>query len=349
MWVLLIADQHIGIRNDNMALSEHALSFFEKVVFPIIEKEKISQIIHLGDVFDRRKMINMRSYQMWRHRFFNWLSEKDIKMDIILGNHDVYFRNTNEVNSPTELLNGYYNIEIFDKPITVSRHGKKLFYVPWIPSGEEESFKEICKGVTTDLCFGHFELLGFELMRGVVNTHHGMDANVLKQFKQVYSGHFHRKSSKGNIMYLGSPYQMTWSDHGDIRGCHLLNLETNELVFIPNEEEMFLTIDYKNDTPLEGMEKYTDKYVTCNVYEKEDPARYKQFLDLLYEANPLEIIVNPISITQAEGDAADELVLTKGTVKLIQEYVNDMGLSSGFRDRVKTYLQDLYVEAQNQT
>ena len=42
-----------------------------------------------------------------------------------------------------------------------------------------------------------------------------MDPSIYKDFKQVFSGHYHHKSSRGNITYLGNPYQMFWNDYKD--------------------------------------------------------------------------------------------------------------------------------------
>ena len=64
------------------------------------------------------------------------------------------------------------------------------------------------------IVLGHLEIRGFEMYRGMLENH-GMDANVFDRFDTVCSGHFHHKSSRGGIHYLGSPLQFTWSDYGD--------------------------------------------------------------------------------------------------------------------------------------
>ena len=53
--VLLITDQHFGVRNDNLHYVERYHKFYTEVVLPKIDEEGITEILNLGDTFDRRK------------------------------------------------------------------------------------------------------------------------------------------------------------------------------------------------------------------------------------------------------------------------------------------------------
>jgi metallophosphoesterase superfamily enzyme len=83
------------------------------VFFPAIEEHKVTTVLHLGDIFDRRKFINFYTLQTSKNFFFDVLRDKAIAMHAIIGNHDTYFSTTNEVNSADLLLPFYTNIHIY--------------------------------------------------------------------------------------------------------------------------------------------------------------------------------------------------------------------------------------------
>ena len=120
MKIALITDQHFGARND----STHFLDFFEKfyrdVFFPTLEKEGIDTVLILGDTFDRRKYMNFYSLKRTKEMFFDVLADRHINVHMLAGNHDTYFKNTNDVNSVDLLLREYSNISVIDNPKTIS-------------------------------------------------------------------------------------------------------------------------------------------------------------------------------------------------------------------------------------
>ena len=85
---------------------------------------------------------------------------------------------------------------------------------------------------------GHLELNGFEAHRGYIMDH-GDSTAPYRQFEKVFSGHYHRKSTRGNISYLGNPYQIYWNDYRDRRGFHIFDTETLELEYIQNPYEIY--------------------------------------------------------------------------------------------------------------
>ena len=106
MKIALITDTHFGARNDSLAFNDHFYKFWEKTFFPYLDDNGIDTIIHLGDVFDRRKFISYKIAKDFRERFIKPIVHRNIKMHMIVGNHDTYYRNTNEINSLYELLGG---------------------------------------------------------------------------------------------------------------------------------------------------------------------------------------------------------------------------------------------------
>ena len=99
MKIALINDTHFGARGDSQLFFDYFMKFFDEVFFPYLKENNIDTIIHAGDFMDRRKFVNFNILIQVRNKFIKHLKENDIKMHCILGNHDVYYRNTNDVNS----------------------------------------------------------------------------------------------------------------------------------------------------------------------------------------------------------------------------------------------------------
>ncbi len=102
MNIAIINDTHFGIRNDSVYFLDKCLNYFESVFFPYIADNNITEIIHLGDFFDRRKYINFNTLTQVRKRFLEKIPNS-VNFRIIIGNHDTYYKNTNEINSLKEL------------------------------------------------------------------------------------------------------------------------------------------------------------------------------------------------------------------------------------------------------
>ena len=114
MKIALITDTHFGARNDNLAFNEYFYKFWEEIFFPYIEKEGIDTVIHLGDVMDRRKFVSYKIAQDFRTRFIQRFVDKGVTLHMMVGNHDTFYKNTNDVNSLAELVEGQLTLSRLD-------------------------------------------------------------------------------------------------------------------------------------------------------------------------------------------------------------------------------------------
>jgi len=247
----------------------------------------------LGDLFDRRKYISFQSLALCRRYFFDQLVKHDIHCHTLLGNHDIFFKNTLEVNSPDLLLRDYKDhVILYDKPVAWSG----VDIIPWICKDNELEIADFIKRSDNHLCFGHFELAGFEMDRGNI-CHDGMDPSVLNKYDLVLSGHFHHKSNNGSIVYVGTPGEMTWADYNDDRGFHILDTETRELTFIPNPERMFYKIKYNddemyyNDIVNADYSYLNGKFLKIVVEKRNNSFLFDTLIDTITKAAPLEVAV----------------------------------------------------------
>jgi len=216
----ILNDTHCGIRNSSDIFLDNAEKFYTAVFFPYLLENGISHIVHLGDIFDNRKFINFRALQRHRKMFLNKLREYKITMDIIPGNHDTYYKNTNDLNSLKELLGHFTDcINIIMEPTVMNYDGLDFALLPWIAQDNEAKSLDFIKNTKALYLGGHLDITGFEMMKGTVNAH-GMSADLFDRFDGVYSGHFHTKSSKNNIHYLGSQMEFFWNDAHDPKYLH---------------------------------------------------------------------------------------------------------------------------------
>jgi len=352
MKVAIITDQHFGARNDSIHFLDYYDKFYTNTFFPIIDSNNIGTVLILGDTFDRRKYINFYSYKRAREMFFDKLAQRNIKVHMLAGNHDTYYKNTNEVNSPELLLQEYTNIEVIDSPKTIEVYDTKICMMPWIcPENYEDSMREL-KETDAEICMGHFEIAGFAMMRGMP-SHEGLDRELFKQFDMVFSGHYHHRSADANIRYLGNPYELTWQDYNDTRGFHLFDLSTRDLEFIQNPNVMFHRIVYddKKETITEitnkDLNKYTNTYVKVVVINKTNPYLFDRFMENLYKVNPIDITIAEDFTDLTEGVEDDIINQAEDTLTIINKYVDGISEDNIDNNKLKNVLKELYVEALN--
>ena len=350
--VAIITDQHFGARNDSPHFLDYYEKFYKDTFFPVLDKQGITTVLILGDTFDRRKYVNFFTLKRTKEIFFDEIAKRNIQIHMLAGNHDTYFKNTNDVNSVRLLLTEYKNIEVIDHPTTIEVYGTHICMLPWIcPENFDASMKMI-EETPSDICMGHLEIAGFAMNRGIPN-YEGLNRGLFKKFDTVFSGHYHHRSNQDNIRYLGNPYELTWQDYNDPRGFHLFDLSTRHLEFIENPNVMFhrITYDDKENTITEitskDLTKYTGTYVKVVVLNKTNPYLFDKFMANLYNVNPIDITIVEDMIDLTEGLDDDIINQAEDTISIINKFVDGIKEEHIDNDKLKTVLKELYVEALN--
>ena len=347
MKIALLGDTHIGARNDSPAFHKSFAKFYNDVFFPYLEDNDVTHIIQLGDVFDRRKYINFNSLHLSRVYFFEKLNR--YKTFMLVGNHDTYFKNTNEVNSPNMLLNEYHNIVTINHPFEIELGGVNFLLVPWWCEDNDNDINQMMSSTKATHLVGHFEIDGFEMYKGAIHQG-GIPRNKFENFEIVWSGHFHHQSKVGNIHYLGTPYEMTWSDYGDQKGFHVFDTDTRELTFVPNPYAMFHKLHY-DDTDKQISEvvnidfnQYSETFVKLIVRNKSNPYCFDMFVDKLEKAGVYNVQVvddhfhmDNIADDDITSEAEDTLSILTKNVQQLDDSID--------KKQLEALLRDLYQEA----
>jgi len=341
--VALITDTHYGGRKGSKTFHDYFKRFYEDIFFPELEKRKIKHCIHLGDAFDSRKSIDFWCLNWAKENVYDRFRDLGITVYQIVGNHDAYYKNTNEVNSIESLLREYDNIVPISSPGEYDVAGMKTFMIPWISAeNQEETLTKLSK-TKTKAAFGHLELQGFAVYPGNVQQH-GMEVNVFDKFQIVCSGHYHTRSNNGKIFYLGNPYQLFWNDVNDKRGFSFFDTETFELEFVQNPYTMFERIYYEDQKPqLFNAEPYKDKIVKIVVRKKSDQLQFEKFVDKIYKTGVVDIkIVENFEVNDDDVEFDSEKV--EDTITILNKYVEDSDFDLD-KEKVKTLLREVYQEA----
>lgn len=316
MKAVIINDTHFGYKADSPIVLEYFLSFFEGQLFPYLKENNIKTIFHLGDVFDRRKYINFKTLNQVRTRFFEPLRDMGIKVIAICGNHDTYYRNNNKVNSLDELVSIYSNWEIYSEPTEIKTSEGCVALIPWINPENEEQTSDFINNTTCPILLGHLELFGFQSIRGT-SVEQGYDPKHFTKFEYVLTGHYHVKSSRDTIHYLGTQYQMAFSDVWEPKGFHVFDFKERTLEFVENPKKLFYTFDYNEEIPAEiDFKALKDCYVKIFIKKRTKSQPFEKFLDRFYEAGVAELAVTEEVTTNPDLVAVD---VHKDTLQLLHE------------------------------
>lgn len=352
MKIAIISDTHWGVKNDSPVMLNNMKVFLDEIFFPYINRHSIKSVVHLGDLVDRRKYINIATAQRLRVDFLEKIASRNLDFHIIAGNHDTYYKNTNNVNSLKELVvHQYPSFKVHDNtPVSWTFNNTNILLTPWICDENREESLRIINETRCPILFGHLELAGFPMFVGAPPSH-GDDPNIFNRFDTVCSGHYHHRSSRGNIHYLGSPCEFTWADYNDKKGFHVFDTETRELEFIENSYTMFQKIWYDDITLGNEPEKidldfYAGRHIKVIIKNRIDPYKFDMFINQLEKrgVHDLQVVEDHLNLyLEEDSDIINE---AEDTMTILRKYLTSMSANTDMKDRVEKIVSDLYMKAQ---
>jgi len=342
MKVAIITDTHYGARKNSKLFHDYFLKFYNDIFFPTLEEYGINKVIHLGDAFDSRKGIDFSALSWAKNNIFDRFKEMCIDVHLITGNHDCYYKNTNEVNAVDLLLREYDNVTVYSEPTEVKLGNLKILFIPWINQENEEKTLKLVQKTSCKCAMGHLELQGFRVNKQIV-MEHGLESKLFDKFQLVFSGHYHTRSNNGTVFYLGNPYEMFWNDVNDTRGFHIFDTDTLENNPVNNPYRLFYNIYYEdNDYQTFDTREYENKIVRVIVRKKSDTKKFEKFIDKLYTSNIAELkVVENFVIQKSEEFEAFE---SEDTLSILNRYIEEAEISLD-KSIVQKMIQEVYQEA----
>lgn len=343
MRIALITDTHYGFKKANKTFHEYFAKFYDEVFFPTLKKNKIKTVIHLGDAFDNRKGVDYWALDWAKENVYDKFEQLGVTVYNIVGNHDAYYKNSNEINAVDTLLQQYTNVVRVSKPAEYIVEGMKTVLLPWICADNEKETFELLENTESKVVFGHLELNGFIVYPGHVHTE-GLDKKVFQKFDRVFSGHYHTRSDDGKVFYLGNPYQMFWSDANDKRGFHIFDTDDYRLEYYQNPYSMFEKVYYENHISKDfDASHLTNKIVKIIVRQKDDYKLFDEFVDLIIKVNPLELkIVENVDVCDENVNFSE--IPTEDTLSILDKYVEESEFELD-KNTIKKLLREVYREA----
>lgn len=353
MKIAIVNDTHWGARNDSPIFADYVSKFYKEIFFPKIDELGIDTVFHLGDILDRRKFINFATAKRLEDDFMKPLRDRDITLHLLIGNHDTYYKNTNELNGPSRLYGlgaGENKLHIYkDEPVELEFDSTKIMLSPWICKENEEASLEAFRNTKAQILMGHFEIAGIEMDKGYV-CEHGLSMNIFKKFDAVYSGHFHHPSVTNNIIYLGAPYEMTWTDYGGKRGFSIFDTRTLQMEHVRNPFKLFHKIHYDDsDLTVEDVENLdvsvlTGTYVKVIILDKTNPHLFEIFLDKIDKAGAADIRVVEENLSLDLIDDKDVIDEAQDTITIMSNFVDALQTNRD-KKKIKDVLRELYNES----
>jgi hypothetical protein len=345
MKIPILCDTHFGFKNDSQLFREYFNRFFQETFFPYIDANNIKEIVHLGDLMDRRKYVNFETLKYVRENFVQPLADRGVTVHVMLGNHDVYYKNTNAVNSIRELFGDTPNFKVYETFADVKIADMQFAVIPWICPDNQQQFEQFIRSSTSTVALGHLELQGFEVLRGV-RSEEGFDKKQFEKFETVYSGHYHQKNDDGHVFYLGTHYDMTFADVDERKGFHVFETSNRTVEFVHNPLKMFHRIVYDDtdEVVVPDFSVYANSYVKLVVKNKRLPKTFDKYISKLYDANPYE--VNIVEEYQLVDAATDDIDITQDTLSIIYSDIDDnKNYDATSANCLKKIMTDLYLES----
>ena len=343
MKIALLSDLHMGVRKNSEIFLASQVRFMEEQFVPYLKDHNIKDIFLLGDLFDNRSSTNTKVM----NAIFDLFDKKlcDFNIHMLIGNHDTYYNSSIEVNS-LKFLDKFSNVHLIEKITTIEVDSKKIVLVPWIT--DTLSFvRDFSQIEGCELCLGHFNINGFHFNK-FKKSEDGISGKLFEKYKKVFTGHFHIRNSQtlygSEIIYIGSPFQLTRNDIDETRGFVIL--DTNDLSYthIDNTVSLkYIKVKYPEKfTPSKIKNNIIDVYVTYDEnYNENKVDKYVKKIEEYGPATTPNIFVeNP----EGTNDNIDlENYKFGSMLDLMREYVNILDI--GNKDEIYQLLIDLYNES----
>ena len=327
--VWFITDTHLGVRNNSNEWIDSIREYFFDWFFPLVRKnyQPGDVLFHLGDFFDSRQSINLKVLNLGIEVVEEMSSIFKDGIYIIVGNHDIWNKTTNDINS-LKSIKWIPGVNIIEEPQSISILDKSFLLMPWRKDHEAESeFLE--SSAAHDVLCCHADIRGLKFNK-FTRVETGASVNEFEKFRRVYSGHIHYAQKADNINMLGSPYEITRSDMDNAKGITLLNVSDLKETYFPNDFSP----------------KFKRFYFTDILESTQED------LEPLFANNFVDIMIDPVMSLKAPLNILTDILQSQRSLKfhpydpdqansLSQQIIDIEGRQFNVLDFIKEYIENL--------
>lgn len=306
--VAIISDIHWGVKNSSEYFLNLYNDYFENHFFPCLEREQIKHCIIGGDFWENRKSINVLSFISGLN-FLQEFHKRGIEVYIIIGNHDVFYKNTNDYNS-IDWMKNLEGVNICPNTMTVEINGVHFGLVNWVNDSNKSQIEAFINAASFDVLVGHFEVVGFEMQHNYACSE-GYKIEEFKSIPLVFSGHFHIHAQKQNVVYIGNHIQTNWGEINDDKGFIVYDTATKTWERRINPIQVYKEFIYDPLNPInfdDIQNKYVRLWSTANQFYDPD---FTDFLDTLKSVchQVQHQIINEFSDTDLQAPKLQSLTI----------------------------------------
>lgn len=349
MKILFLGDLHIGARNCNPNFLKMMQDYFNNELFPYIKKHNITTVIQLGDILDKRRNVDFTISNFLINTFYNFFEENKVHFYSTIGNHDIYYRQSIKIDGPSQLVKNDSFIHIIKTCKEIIFDNINVCFIPWICDENKKdvlTFIQQHKNKNCILC-GHFELAGFPIQKGYISDKGSIDLKELSNFMYVLSGHYHSPSQKNNIIYIGTPYELTWSDYGDDKKFLVFDTETKSFESVYTKKKLYHKIIY-NDEIFKTLnyEQYKNTYIKVLLTGDYNEGKLNLFLTMLDEkSQPYSI--QTIDVREQQQHLVEEISMNDvdNPIEIMMNTIDSIVTDKSLCQTVKNLTHEIYQTA----
>jgi len=352
--IFILGDVHFGIRASSMEWFEITKSYFEDFFIPML-KENIKPgdvLIQLGDIFDNRQSVNLK-FNNYAIDLFTRIGEI-IETHIIVGNHDIYYKHSNDVSS-LDSFKFIPNVHVYKEPQLIDFGTAKCLMLPWRSTYELETEALVKYKGKADYVFSHSEMKGLMLNRKSIQEH-GIEVSEYSKFKRIYSGHIHYSQTSENVIMVGNAYQMTRSDCDNRKGVFLLDFTIGEHTFIENNHTpKFVKLNLTNILEMQIGDikdlirnNFIDLYIPSDITIKYNLSGFMSMIQ--NEARKIEPNIYDEKTYIDIDSITDEVqngYKNFNVINLCNKFVESMNVDGNTKEKLSATLSKLYTDCTN--
>lgn len=357
--VLIFTDLHLGLKNGSKSRLAICINVIKEII-NYIKTNNIDTCLFLGDWHHVRSSTENNVMNV-SYKLMSALA-KSCKVYCILGNHDIYMKNTVDINSMV-IFNNIPNVTIVSNIEDVFINDKRTLMVPWL--GNVSAYKK----ETYDIIFGHFDISSKYLIKSYIednslktkiseknlndiNSDKMLETNttstsnagdfvgdfvdVVKRNGVIFSGHIHNRKeflSKGrNFIFVGSPYQQNLGEKNNICGFYTLDEKCNytfhEITNVPKHVEI------KMSEVIEKIDTFDFSIIKNNILHKIYDIEVDNILDAkisqkINDWHPYEELLPDYDVdisTNSEIKLQNESIelIKKSKLEYIKSYIDNI-------------------------
>lgn len=322
--IIITADIHNGIHGK---LLDTIWSM--EIISKFAEEHSIKEVLVLGDLFHDRVSLNIEVL----NAVFDQLSKSKARKQewfVFPGNHDMYLKNSWDVNSLHIFKDA---ITVIEKPGNIVLHDQNFIILPFIHYEADymEALNKI-ENKKTDILLTHIGINNATLNECFLLKHWSIVNFENATYKHVFVGHFHCHQTVGKCTYPGSPIAFRFDEGVVDHGFIVYDTETEKYEFHNIYTEGKKYSDYRPPDYITIEDKMLKKYIDTvkgnyvriilnKEYTIDELNRLRTLLTQTYGA--LHVSWYLFEKDMKEIRSTNEEVKNYDQEKLFQEYVKE--------------------------